>query len=304
MRSKGSCFTLGVWGLRVCSLDVAFTVATVRNCPQPSARLLYGRAYGKFCRSGRFCRFQTSRCFVSRGRRGTSWHSDVLWNASTVVLCGRRNTFATFSEDALQFSWQAQHFGRVHRHFAWQAQHFRRVVLRVFCKSHWHGCVKWRQGANSVAGVAFCEMWWKLMEASHETSILRLQNLEVPRKTRRKTSILKLQSVKIGGSLARNACFGARTRVSGYPMASPCLWGKLQNLSFCHAAKSENCRTSRTKCWFFCIHVSCLESLVFLWRRRVYGGSWKTSPIRMCPSRLSCRFAWQAWHFVTFQPVW
>ena len=24
----------------------------------------------------------------------------------------------------------------------------------------------------------------------------------------------------------------------------------------------------------------------------------------MCPSRLSCRFAWQAWHFVTFQPVW
>ena len=34
MRSKGSRFTLGVWGLRVCSLDVAFTVATVRNRPQ------------------------------------------------------------------------------------------------------------------------------------------------------------------------------------------------------------------------------------------------------------------------------
>ena len=31
MRSKGSRFTLGVWGLRVCSLDVAFTSATVRN---------------------------------------------------------------------------------------------------------------------------------------------------------------------------------------------------------------------------------------------------------------------------------
>jgi len=37
MRSKGSRFTLGVWGLRVCSLDVAFTVATVRNRSQPSA---------------------------------------------------------------------------------------------------------------------------------------------------------------------------------------------------------------------------------------------------------------------------
>ena len=58
-------------------------------------------------------------------------------------LRGRRNTFVTFSEDVLQFSWQAQHFGRVHRHFSWQAQHFRRVLLRVFCKSHWQGCVKW-----------------------------------------------------------------------------------------------------------------------------------------------------------------
>ena len=72
MRSKGSRFTLGVWGLRVCSLDVAFVVATVRNRPQLFARSPYGRAYGKFCRGGPFWRFQTCRCFVSRGRRGTS----------------------------------------------------------------------------------------------------------------------------------------------------------------------------------------------------------------------------------------
>ena len=38
-------------------------------------------------------------------------------------------------------------------------------------------------------------------------------NLEVPKKTRRKTSILRLQRVKIGGSLARNARFGAPTRL-------------------------------------------------------------------------------------------
>ena len=133
MRSKGSRFTLGVWGLRC----VRWTLrsrpqpfepfATVRNRSQPLARGPYGRAYGKFRRGGHFWRFQTSRCFVSRGRRGTSWHSEVFSNVSKVVLCGRRNTFATFSEDALQFSWQAQHFGRVHRHFSWQAQHFRRV---------------------------------------------------------------------------------------------------------------------------------------------------------------------------------
>ena len=36
-------------------------------------------------------------------------------------------------------------------------------------------------------------------------------NFQVLRKTRRKTLILKLQSVKIGGSLARNARFGAPT---------------------------------------------------------------------------------------------
>ena len=46
-----------------------------------------------------------------------------------VVLCGRRNTFATFSEDVLHFSWQAQHFGR--------------VVSRVFCESHCQHCAKW-----------------------------------------------------------------------------------------------------------------------------------------------------------------
>ena len=58
-----------------------------------------------------------------------------------VVLCvlyGRRSIFAS-----VHFAWQAQHFGGVHVHFAWQAQRLRCVALRVFCESHWHGCVKW-----------------------------------------------------------------------------------------------------------------------------------------------------------------
>ena len=66
-------------------------------------------------------------------------------------------------------------------------------------------------------------------------------NFQVLRKTRRKTSILKLQSAKIGGSLVRNARFGAQD-------------------------------------------VSRLESLVFPWLRRVYGGSCKTCPFVMLPS--------------------
>ena len=155
--------------LRLCSQPSA----AVRNRPQPSARSPYGRAYGKFCKRGHFWRFHMWRCFVSRGRRGTSWHSDVFGSVSKVFFCGRRNTFATFSEDVLQFSWQAQHFGRVHRHFAWQAQHFDVSCCVFFCESHCQGLVKWRQGANSVAGAAFCEMCWKLTKASHETSILK-----------------------------------------------------------------------------------------------------------------------------------
>ena len=130
-----------------------------------------------------------------------------------------------------------------------------------------------------------------------------VENFRVLRKTRRKTSILKLQSVKIGGSLAGNARFGAPTCLVSRLWFSRGLAVSMREAAFCHDANSENCRKSRTKCSFFCTHVSRPESLVVLWRRRVFGGSRKTCPFRMFPRRLSCRFAWQAWHFVTFQPV-
>ena len=39
----------------------------------------------------------------------------------------RCNTTASFSEDELHFSWQAQHFGDLHRHFAWQGQHLVKI---------------------------------------------------------------------------------------------------------------------------------------------------------------------------------
>ena len=88
------------------------------------------------------------------------------------------------------------------------------------------------------------------------------------------------------------------SRVAGFPAASPCLWGKLENISYSNVSKQvvmsfcvagvalcdiptclitcrkyQNWRKSSTKCSFWCSHVSRLESLVFLWRRRVYGGS-------------------------------
>ena len=57
------------------------------------------------------------------------------------------------------------------------------------------------------------------------------------------------------------------SRVSGFPVASPCLWGKLQNLSFCRVANlptvkiagslAQNAGFSASTClvssrWFSC----------------------------------------------------
>ena len=319
-----------------------------------------------------------SRCFVSRGRRGTWWHSDVFCNVSKVVLCGKRNTFATFSDDALQFSWQAQNFGRVHRHFAWQAQHFRACCLRI-------ALAGLRQVATRCRFRGTRGILWDVLKINGslaQNSDFEVANLEVPKKTRRKTSILRPQSVKIGGSLARNARFDASTclvsslwfscglavsmgeaaqaflfdffptvkigrslarnarfsaptclvsslwfcgfAVSMGEAAKPLLFGGFQagcsvvlrgrrgtlwhsnlfdNVSKDVERKCQNWRKSRTKCSFCCAHVSRLESLVFLWPRCVYGGSYKISPFQRFSSRSSFRFAWQTWHFVTFQPV-
>ena len=73
-----------------------------------------------FCVAGAILlrRFQKM-CCIFRGRRSTL-------DASIVIFRGRRSTLD--------------------------------VSCCVFCKSHLQGCVKWRQGANSVAGLAFCEM--------------------------------------------------------------------------------------------------------------------------------------------------
>ena len=118
-------------------------------------------------------------------------------DVSKVVLRGRRNTSVTFSEDVLQFWWQAQHFGCVHRHFSWQAQHFRRVVLRVFVNGI---------GSAASSGDKVQIPWQSWHFVSYVLKIdgslarnidFAVANFQVLRKTRRKTSILKLQSLKI-----------------------------------------------------------------------------------------------------------
>ena len=141
MPSKGSRFTPGVWGLRLCSPDVWQPFATVRNrsCVGPMAVPMASSAKKRSFFGG------FKRCVASFRVAGMA-----LCDIPTCFiicrksfLCSRRNASASFSEDELQFSWQAQHIGDLHRHFAWRAQHFRIVVLGVFCQSHCQGCVKW-----------------------------------------------------------------------------------------------------------------------------------------------------------------
>ena len=114
----------------VCGRNRSQPSATVRNRPQPFATV---RNRSRDCYMAVpmvssaevviFARFK--RLVASFRVAGVALRDiQVFWNVSKIVLCGRRNTFATFSEDVLQFSWQAQHFGRVHRHFSWQAHHF------------------------------------------------------------------------------------------------------------------------------------------------------------------------------------
>ena len=120
----------------------------VRNRPQASAWGPYGRAYGKFCQRGHFWRFPALRNFILRGRRGTSWHFNIFHDVSRVDSCAAQY-FATFSEDALHFTRQAQHFGD-----------FRRVVFRVFLRIAMSGLRKMLTRCEFVNFVTCDENWW------------------------------------------------------------------------------------------------------------------------------------------------
>jgi len=103
----------------VCSLDVAFTSATVRNRPRevamavPMASLATVVTFGGFRR--RVASFRVAgvalcdipTCFITCPKS---------------VLCCRRTqyTVASFSEDELHFSWQARHFGFRGRRGIWR----------------------------------------------------------------------------------------------------------------------------------------------------------------------------------------
>ena len=131
----------GSGGWAVFARRLPKTSATIRSRLQLFAWGPYGRAHGKFCKRGHFWRSPASHSFISRGKRGTLWHSNMFsWTCEKVVLRGRRNAFAMFFRSCVCiFSWHAQHF----------------EDLRS----------EWWQGSNCVADVAFFDTWWQLMEA-------------------------------------------------------------------------------------------------------------------------------------------
>ena len=165
MRSKGSRFTLGVWGL-------SCVRQTLPNRPQPFPRGRYGRAYGKFCNTEHFSSFSASRRFVSRGRHGSLWHYNMLHDVSKIVFRGHTQYFCNVAffvagtapwRPPMSFCMGGAALSTC------RVALFLRIALSALHEVWW-------QGANSPAGVAFCDMWWKSTEPSYETSILRYRS--------------------------------------------------------------------------------------------------------------------------------
>ena len=148
MHSKGSGFTLGVWGLscvRQTLRNRPQPSATIRNRPQPSANvrnrsrevaMAVPMAYGKFCK----------RCPPF----GVFQLRVASFRVAGVALCDIPTCFMTCQKKS--FVWQAQHFchrfgkmrcicpcqaqhfGHLRCHFAWQAQNFETCPVACFSR--------------------------------------------------------------------------------------------------------------------------------------------------------------------------
>ena len=145
LRSEGFSFYFGGLGLgRVRSTPLA----TVQNHPQPFATSSLWPCLWRVLQKWYLVTFGCFKLRAASFRAAgvalnvTSQHVSIH-NASSRSVWQARS-LASFSEDDLRCSWQAQQLKRLHRHFVWLAQHFRCVVLRVFSESHWQGCVKWQ----------------------------------------------------------------------------------------------------------------------------------------------------------------
>ena len=109
MRSKGSRFTLGVWGLRVCSLDGVKPFATVRNRSREACMAVPmvisangSLLVGFRCRIASFCVAGVALCdsnmFQNRVEGRFVWQAQYfcdVFRKCVLSFRGRRSTLAT-----------------------------------------------------------------------------------------------------------------------------------------------------------------------------------------------------------------
>ena len=297
MRSKGSRFTLGIWGLRVCSLDVAPPFATLRNRSQPFTNRLREVAMavpmGECCKSGRFWRFKRCATSFSCGRRGTLWHRNMFHNVSKIFPCDRRNTFLRrFQKMTFMFRGRPSTLdvsifilrGR-HSTFDGWCCVFLRIALSGL-RQVVTTCIAW-QAWHFVT----CDENWEKPRTKHRFWGSQFRGFI--KKTRRKTSILELSSVKILGGFIRNKRFGL-----------PICLISMQNLSFWNVSnevyKSVVLRGRGGASWHS--HVSHIVSRVVLCdMRNTFARFSEDKLIFLRQAQhfgdLHCHFAWQAQHF-------
>ena len=122
MRSNGSRFTLGVWVLRVCSLEVAQPSATVRNRPREGStvpmlssarRVTFG---GFTCGSASFRVARVALCDIQMSlatcRRSFCVAHAILLGRFCKMGCSFCGTRSTLDVSIVIYAWQAQHFRR------------------------------------------------------------------------------------------------------------------------------------------------------------------------------------------------
>ena len=206
MRRKGSRFTLG-------SGDWGCVRSTLRLRSQPSAAVRVRATWPcLWCvlQKGHFWRLQASRSLVSRGRRGTSWHSDVFHNVSKKNCVAGAVLFLRFQKMSCIFRGKRSTLDK--SVFILRG---RRSILNMSCGSFFANRIV--RAASSGDHVQIPWQAWHFVRCDENWRKPRTKhwfwgsNFWVHQKTRRKMSILKLQGVKTKGSLARNARFDAPT---------------------------------------------------------------------------------------------
>ena len=90
------------------------------------------RAYGKRRTNvSFFWRVRSCGHGVLRGRRGTSWHSNMFHDLSKSRFCvAGAILLLHFQKGVLHFSWHTQHFGPFRCHFPWQATLWHSTCVR------------------------------------------------------------------------------------------------------------------------------------------------------------------------------